>query len=90
MLLKNESLCAITPDRWKGFSLRVWITKELEQVQFYFPYPQHPLDRETNENTNGLLKEYFLKGKGITDISEEVYQRKSRWTEQTFQKMFRI
>lgn len=60
-LLRNEPLCTITPERGKEFSLHTEITEELDQVQFYFPYPQHPWDRGTNENMNGLLREYFPK-----------------------------
>lgn len=48
----------------------------LDDVQFYFPRPHHPWQRGTNENTNGLLREYFPKGKDLTDITDDYIQNK--------------
>ncbi|WP_205160146.1 IS30 family transposase, partial [Anaerotignum lactatifermentans] len=39
-------------------------------------YPHQPWQRGTNENTNGLLREYFPKGQDFTIISEEYRQSK--------------
>ena len=33
-----------------------------------------PWQRGTNENTNGLLREYFPKGQDLTDIAEDHIQ----------------
>ncbi|MBN6077361.1 IS30 family transposase, partial [Aggregatibacter actinomycetemcomitans] len=59
-LLKSHKLRSITPDRGKEFAKHRKVTKALG-VEFYFPEPHQPWQRGTNENTNGLLREYFPK-----------------------------
>jgi IS30 family transposase len=55
-----DKLHTITPDRGKEFASHEEVTEEL-QVPFYFPNPHSPWERGTNENTNGLIREYCPK-----------------------------
>ncbi|NLY20374.1 MAG: IS30 family transposase [Tissierellia bacterium] len=70
-IFKNNPLYTITPDRGKEFSKHEEISKELDDVKFYFPFPHHPWQRGSNENTNGLIREYFPKQISIDDRTNE-------------------
>ena len=74
-LLKDEPCYTITPDRGVEFKRHEEVAKELK-VEFYFPEPHQPWQRGTNENTNGLLREYFPKKYDITDLTDEEIQSK--------------
>lgn len=75
-LLKDEPHLSITPDRGKEFSKHSEVTTALDNVPFYWPLPSHPWQRGTNENTNGLLREYFPKTEDMTNITDAVIEEK--------------
>lgn len=74
-MFTNNPVKTITPDRGKEFSKHKELT-EILNVEFYFPLPHHPWQRGTNENTNGLLREYFPKSTDITDLEDAYIQEK--------------
>ena len=70
-VLPRKKRRTITTDRGKEFSKHTSVTKALGGVQFYFPDPHAPWQRGTNENTNGLLREYLPKSFDIALSSED-------------------
>ena len=76
-MLKDSRPKTITPDRGKEFSRHEEISKALNDVQFYFPEPHQPWQRGTNENTNGLLREYFPKKQDLTEIKPSLIRDKT-------------
>lgn len=54
------------------------IIKQTKNKKFaiYFAYPYHSWERGTNENTNGLLRQYFPKKSPFKDLSQKDLDKK--------------
>lgn len=61
---------SVTPDRGKEFAKHDLVTQALNGLPFYFSDPQAPWQRGTNENTNGLIREYLPKSFDIALMSD--------------------
>jgi len=65
----KDLVYTITSDNGKEFAYHEQIAKELE-TQVYFAHPYSSWERGLNENTNGLLRQYFPKGTDFKQVSQ--------------------
>lgn len=60
----------LTPDRGTEFAGYREVSQELS-IPVYFPDPHASQQRGTNENTNGLIREYFPKGTDLDQLTDQ-------------------
>lgn len=72
VLLKpyKNKVRTITSDNGKEFAGHEEIAKTLK-ADFYFAHPYASWERGTNENTNGLIRQYFPKNRDFTTITQQ-------------------
>jgi len=70
---KNQVL-TITADRGKEFAHHRKVARAL-QCDYYFAHPYSSWERGLNENTNGLLRQFFSKGSRFEEITERQMKR---------------
>lgn len=66
----NDIVKTITYDNGREFASHESINKYFK-CQSYFAKPYHSWERGLNENTNGLIRQYFPKGMNLRDVTRE-------------------
>jgi len=66
----KEYVHTITFDNGKEFAYHTEIANALD-AETYFAHPYHSWERGLNENSNGLLRQYFPKGVRLETVTKE-------------------
>lgn len=72
--LPQDKCRTITYDNGSEFSDHELIERD-NKLDVYFAYPYHSWERGTNENTNGLLRQFFPKGSPFASITQRQLDR---------------
>jgi len=70
----KDRIHTITADNGKEFAGHQSISKALN-VDVYFAKPYHSWERGANENTNGLIRQYFKKGTSFENLTDKDIER---------------
>ena len=70
----KESVHTLTADNGKEFAWHEKIADTLK-TEFYFAHPYHSWERGLNENTNGLIRQFFPKNFDFRNITDEAVKK---------------
>lgn len=73
--IKGHYLKTLTLDNGSENASFEWIERYVPGLNIYFANPYHSWERGSNENTNGLLRQYFPKGTDFRDITQDDLDR---------------
>lgn len=76
LLPVKDKVLTLTSDHGKEFADHERIAETL-QLNFYFAHPYAAWERGTNENTNGLLRQYFPKKSDFKTVSKKKIEQTS-------------
>jgi transposase, IS30 family len=68
MMLSSKTCKTLTSDNGKEFANHERVAEVLK-LDYYFAHPFSSWERGTNENTNGLIRQYFPKHSTFNTIS---------------------
>lgn len=72
--LPRQMRLSMTYDRGKEMAEHRLFTRDTE-MKVYFAHPMSPWERGTNENTNGLLRQFFPKGTDFSKLTRRHIKR---------------
>ena len=70
----KDLVFTITADNGKEFACHEKVSKALE-CDYYFAHPYSSWERGLNENTNGLIRQFFPKGSRFEELTERSVKR---------------